>query len=143
MSKNIVIRVEFHGQERLLFVVSDEGQWHAALEECVNPSPPGTRLPVMELREFNLRIEQPEGNVVGMEMGKLLAARGVSIEDGWIVGVKLASVRGDMHDDIGLPDRQRSPGEWGKVLDLHALQSRHEKAKAPAAEKCKDRDIER
>src|ERR1700730_18409826 len=115
MQTDIDIRVEFHGKERLLRLGGAEEGWPALLEECGKPSPLGTKLPLLEWHQFNLRIEEPKGNVVSMEMGKLLAS-GVSIEDGWI-GLRLASVMSDRHDDIGLGHDRSSRGDWGQILD--------------------------
>ncbi|HLJ95901.1 MAG TPA: hypothetical protein VKU02_22190 [Gemmataceae bacterium] len=129
MRREIDIYVQFRGNERLLRLRNTEGEWHAALmvtgktdwltEEYVNPAPRNAKLPIMELRDSTLRIEQPKDNVMSMEMGKLLAARGVSIAEGWI-GVSVTSVMADYQDDIGDRHREGPSGEWGKILDFHA-----------------------
>jgi hypothetical protein len=135
MRSEINIHVQFHGNERVLRLVKVEGEWHASLivpgepdfltNECFDPAPPGTKLPIIELRDFDLRIELPKASVVSMEMGKLLVSRGVSVEDGWI-GVALTSVMADFHDDIGLRHGKSSPGEWGKILDFYGSSGAHQ-----------------
>ena len=130
MRRDIEIRVRFRGKERALRLLYDEGRWHAALivpgepdvltEECIDPSPPGTKLPKMELQEFNLRIEGPKDNVVGLEMGRFLASPGVSLDkDGWI-GVTVGSVMANFHDDIGNSRDKAQAREWAQILDFHA-----------------------
>jgi hypothetical protein len=121
MGTEISMYVRFRGKERLLRLAHEDGRWYAHFTvpgevdmqtgKIVDPAPPGTQLPIVKLRDFQLRIEGPKNHVVSLEMGKLLSTRGMAVQHGWIA-IALTSVMADSHVRIGLrhlKDRARRP----------------------------------
>jgi hypothetical protein len=115
VEKFIEMYVRYRGNERLLRLSRDHGQWYAALivpgQEDLNGETaalpvPGAALPRADLDDMTFRIEAPRGKVVGLGAGALIA-HGVPVRDGWIE-VPLAGICRDYHDckDDPMPERE-------------------------------------
>jgi hypothetical protein len=110
METRIDLRVRLHGQERLLRLVSDDGEWHAALlipgrrdpltGECLAPSSPGVWLPRILVDGFDLLIERAARDAEGNEIWFTRTPGYGSATNGWLA-LALRSFRADCHEGIG------------------------------------------
>jgi hypothetical protein len=119
VSTDIELRVRFRGEERLLRLGVDGGEWYAGLcklgpdwltGECTPPSHPGTWLPALEIDDFKLRIERPSGNVESIALTRLQAAGPTSAEGPWLV-VAARGIAADYNDNIGNRPGRRPPAD--------------------------------
>lgn len=125
----IDMHVRFRGNERFLRLIYREKEWHAALklpgeldllsDEYIPSVPRGARLPAIELKDFDLRIERPNDNVLSMAVFKLLATRAITTDDGWI-GIKLESVLTDFPNDARYRQKDCPPRQRAQILDFCA-----------------------
>jgi hypothetical protein len=118
MSTAIELRVRFRGEEHLLRLSADGGEWYAALcklgpdwltGECPLPSPPGAWLPALEIEGFKVRIERPPDKVESIALARLQAAGPTSTEGRWI-GIAARGIAADYHDNLGDRPGRGMPG---------------------------------
>lgn len=133
MAAFIELRVKFRSGERLLRLREYDDGWYAALlvpgkrdvltDEHPEPSPPDAVLPRMEIRDFVLRIEAPQGKVDSLGVFRLLASGRARIERGWVV-VGLRGITSDYGDAAGertLPEQARIlkfPRQKARDIDM-------------------------
>jgi len=124
----IELRVKFRSGERLLHLREYDDGWYAALlvpgkrdvltDEHPEPSP-GAVLPRIEIRDFVLRIEAPQGKVDSLGVFRLLASGCAWIEREWVV-VGLRGITSDYGDAAG----ERTLPEPARILEFPKQKAR-------------------